>query len=79
MVHLYDTAYQMTDLLHGQMAKRPDSSSVSKLRVSVCVCVCVCVCAFAAVCFPPLLKGTARGGEAKECHLLAESSNTQDL
>ena len=44
MVRLYDTAYQMTDLLHGQMAERPDSSSVSKLRVSVCVCVCVCVC-----------------------------------
>jgi len=43
MVRLYDTAYQMTDLLHGQMAERPDSSSVSKLRVSVCVCVCVCV------------------------------------
>ena len=42
MVRLYDTAYQMTDLLHGQMAERPDSSSVSKLRVSVCVCVCVC-------------------------------------
>ena len=41
MVRLYDTAYQMTDLLHGQMAERPDSSSVSKLRVSVCVCVCV--------------------------------------
>ncbi len=40
MVRLYDTAYQMTDLLHGQMAERPDSSSVSKLRVSVCVCVC---------------------------------------
>lgn len=37
MVHLCDTAYQMTDLLHGQMAKRPDSSSVSKLRVCVCV------------------------------------------
>ena len=41
MVRLYDTAYQMTDLLNGQMAERPDSSSVSKLRVSVCVCVCV--------------------------------------
>ena len=50
MVRLYDTAYQMTDLLHGQMAEGPDSSSVSKLFVCVCVrerereSVCVCVC-----------------------------------
>ena len=53
MIRLYDTAYQMTDLLHGQMAEGPDSSSVSKLcvcvrererereRKNVCVCVCV--------------------------------------
>lgn len=37
----------------------------------VCVCVCVCARARLCCCLFSTLKGTARGGEAKECHLLA--------
>ena len=38
--------------------------------MSVCVSVCVRACASAAVCFPPLLKGTARGGRQKNATCL---------
>ena len=77
MVRLYDTAYQMTDLLHGQMAEGPDSSSVSKLCVCVCVCVCerererecVCVCVCMCVTTEEQSSFTLKGKNNCICYL----------